>query len=140
MKDFVIDASVAIKWLFLEKGSERSEKLLDEFSFFFVPDLFLIELDAVITKKVRQRKIEVSEAPYKIQQVRRLPYKLIRYENISGLSCELATSLAVTLYDATYLATAIENHAVLYTADQRLANGLSNTTLSGYVKSIWDKE
>lgn len=140
MRDFVIDASVAIKWLFLEKGSEQSEKLLEKFSFFFAPDLLLIELDAVITKKVRQKKLEVSEAPYKIKQVRKLPYKIVQYENISQLSSELATSLSVTLYDATYLATAIENHAVLYTADQRLANGLSNTTLSGYIKSIWERD
>ncbi|HLR25233.1 MAG TPA: type II toxin-antitoxin system VapC family toxin [Fodinibius sp.] len=139
MKDFVIDASVAIKWLFLEKGSVQAEKLLEEFSFFFVPDLFFIELDAVITKKVRQRKIEVKTAMHKIQQVRKLPYKAVNYNNISSLSCELATSLSVTLYDATYLATAIENHGVLYTADQRLVNCVINTTLDEYIKSIWEE-
>jgi predicted nucleic acid-binding protein len=140
MKEFVIDASVAIKWLFLEKGSEQSEKLLEKFSFFFAPSLFLIEMDAVITKKVRKRKLDIKEVSHKIKQVRNLPYKIVQYENIFQLSCELATSLPLTLYDSTYIATAIEHHAVLYTADQRLANGLLNTTLNEYVKSIWDAD
>ena len=137
MNDVVIDASVALKWLFLEPGSDQAEALLQEVNFFYVPGLFLMEIDSVITKKVRQRKLKAEEATDKCQQLRKLPYRAIEYEKISSLSVELATSLPVTLYDATYLAVAIENHAILYTADKRLANGLANTSLSGYVKNIW---
>lgn len=140
MSDFVIDSSVAIKWVFLEPGSEQAEKLLQQFTFFFAPDLFLIEMDGVISKKVRQRKIDAGKALTKNKQTRKLPYKIIPYNNISSLSFELAISLPITLYDATYLAVAIESYATLYTADKRLVNGLSNTSLSNYVKSIWDIE
>lgn len=136
MSDFVIDSSVAIKWFFREPGSVEAEKILQQFTFFYAPDLFLIEMDSVITKKVRQKKLDASEAPSKRKQVRKLPYKIIKYENVSRLSFELAISLPITLYDATYVAVAIENFATLYTADERLVNGLYDTSLNDYVKSI----
>lgn len=138
MKEYVIDSSVVVKWFFREKGSEQAEKLLTKFSSFFVPDLFLIEMDAVITKKVRRKELEPQEAPEKSSNVRKLPYQIVSYKEISTLSFDLAISLPITLYDANYVATAIEYDAIMYTADQRLVNGLSNTSLSKYVKSIWD--
>lgn len=138
MKEFVIDSSAAIKWLFLEKGSQQSEKLLQKFSSFFAPDLFLIEMDAVITKKVRIKELQPDKAPDKRKDVRKLPYSIVPYREISHLAFDLAISLPVTLYDAAYVATAIEVDGTVYTADQRLVNGLSSTSLSKYVKSIWN--
>ena len=140
MSTYVIDASVAAKWLFLEEGSKNAEALLEEFSFFFIPDLFLIEVDAVITKKVRQREITSDEALVKMEKVRKLPYKFLRYKKIAKLSFELSISLPLTLYDATYIATAIETHGIVYTADRRLVNGLADTSLTGYVQSIWGQQ
>jgi predicted nucleic acid-binding protein len=138
MSEFVIDCSVAIKWLFLEKGSDQSEKLIGKFSTFLIPALFLIEMDAVITKKVRIGELKAEKALDKSKAVRKLPFQIVEYDEIFSLIFDLATSLPITLYDATYVATAIEYNAVVYTADQRLVNGLSNTMLNQYVKSIWD--
>ncbi len=136
----VIDCSVAAKWLFLEEGSSIAEGILEELSFFFVPDLFVMEIDAAISKKVRQREISSEEAFQKIVERKKLPYKIMNYGDISKLALEISVSLPVTLYDATYIATAIEKHAVLYTADQRLVNGVSKTSLSKYVQSIWNMD
>ena len=138
MNPFIIDTSVAAKWLFLEKGSRKSEALLEQLSFFYVPDLFVIELDAVITKKARKKEITSNEALEKHEQRRKLPYRIVEYAEISQLAVELSVSLPITLYDATYVATAIEKRGVAYTADQKLVNGLSNTSLSNYLQSIWD--
>lgn len=136
--NFVIDCSVAAKWLFLEEGSTKAENLLEELSFFFVPELFLIEIDAVISKKVRQREISSKEAFQKIEERQNLPYKTLSYKKISKLALDISVSLPVTLYDATYIATAIEKHSVVYTADQRLSNGVLNTSLNRYVQSMWE--
>ncbi|MDZ7717170.1 MAG: type II toxin-antitoxin system VapC family toxin [Balneolaceae bacterium] len=135
---FVIDTSVAVKWLFLEEGSSKSEVLLEQISFFFVPSLFLIELDAVITKKVRKKEITSDEALQKYEKRKTFPYRLVEYPEISRLAVELSVSLPVTLYDAAFIATAIEKNGNVYTADQRLVNGVSNTSLDKYVRSIWD--
>lgn len=135
---FVIDCSVVAKWLFLEEGSSKAENILEELSFFFVPDLFVVEIDAVISEKVRQREISSEEAFQKIVEREKLPYKILSYDDISKLALEISVSLPVTLFDATYIATAIERHGVVYTADQRLVNGVVNTSLNKYVQSIWE--
>lgn len=140
MSNFVIDASVAAKWLFLEEGSQEAETILEQLSFFFVPDIYLAEVDAIITKKVRQKEITAEESLVKNEEARDFPYKAIPYKDIARLSFELSISLPITLYDATYIATAIENHGIVYTADQRLVNGLTNTSLTDYVQSIWEQE
>lgn len=136
MKDLVIDCSVAAKWLFREKGSKQAEHILRQFSSFLVPDLFFIEMDAVISKKVRKKELSTKKASDKNKKVRELSLKIVKYAKVNRLAFDIAISLPVTLYDATYVASAIENEAVLYTADQRLVNGLSNTSLKNYVKSI----
>lgn len=138
MNTVIIDASVAVKWLFLERGSQQAENLLEQISSFFVPELFIIEIDAVIAKKVRKKEISPDEALIKYEKSRKFPYKGVKYQNIARLSLELSVSLPVTLYDAAYIATAIERHGIVYTADQKLVNGLANTTLNDYVQSIWD--
>ena len=136
MSDFVVDASVAIKCFFWEEGTEESLKLLDYIVSFYVPDFFLMEIDSVITKKVRKRELEVEEAVGKRQQLRKLPFKLIPYEEIGAFSFELSTKLPISLYDASYLATAIDYGATLYTADKRLFNGISSTPFDDYVEKI----
>ena len=59
MNSYVIDASVAAKWLFLEQGTDEAIQLLEQFNYFYAPSLFQIELDAIITKKVRKKRIEI---------------------------------------------------------------------------------
>lgn len=137
MSRYVIDASVAAKWLFLERGTEESVQLLDQFDFFYAPNLFQIELDSIITKKVRKKELSFEEAPIKKNQASKLPARFITYDQISGIAFDISTTLSITLYDATYLATAILTNSIFYTADKRLVRGLSTTPLARFVKSIY---
>lgn len=136
MNNFVIDASLAIKWLLWEDGTEEALEVLDRLHFFFAPDLFLMEIDSVLTKMVRKRELDAAEALVKYEQVRALPYRLISYRKIDRFAIQLATEFLITLYDATYLATAIDFDAVLYTADKKLVNGLSSTPFAKYAEYI----
>ena len=137
MSNFVIDASVAAKWLFLEKGSEEAQDLLGKFDYFHAPDLFRIELESIITKKVRKKELRVEEAPLKKNQVSRLPVRFMNYQQLSDIAFDISVTLPVTLYDAYYIATAILTSSMFYTADERLVNGLSTTPLAKFVKSIY---
>ena len=58
------------------------------------------------------------------------------HRSVGKLAFDLAISLPISYYDALYIATAIEQHAVVHTADERLSNGLKNTVLSDYVRAI----
>ncbi len=136
MSHYVIDASFAIKWILPEKGSDKALSVLGNLQRFFVPDLFLIESDSIITKKVRKDELDVSEAPALRSKVRKFPYITIPYNDISKFAFELSSTMYISHYDACYLAVAIEQSGVLYTADIRMYNGLQSTPFGDYVKSI----
>ncbi|GAB5409376.1 MAG: type II toxin-antitoxin system VapC family toxin [Balneolaceae bacterium] len=137
MSGYVIDASVAAKWLFLEEGTDETVLLLEQFDFFYAPTLFQIELDSIITKKVRKKELTIEEAPVKKSQAAKLSVRFIKYNQLSDIAFDISTTLPVTLYDATYIATAILTNSIFYTADERLVNGLSTTPLARFVRSIY---
>lgn len=133
----VVDASVAAKWLFLESGSMEAIQILESAERFIVPDLFHIEMDAIITKKHRRRELTTAEAMEKKVQTGRLPMEFIPYNRVRDTAFGLSTGLPLTLYDATYIATALLHNCMFVTADERLVNGCSTTPLSKTVLSIY---
>lgn len=138
MSLYVVDASFAIKWLLPEKDTDKALSLLENLQRFFIPDLFLIESDSIISKKVRRRELKVSDATGLREKVRKFPYILIPYKDISKFALELSSTMAISHYDACYLAVAIEYEGVLFTADVRMADGLDKTPFSDYVQCITD--
>lgn len=136
MKNAVIDASVAFKWLVWESGSEEALQLLDQITSFHAPDIFLMEMDAILTRKVRKREMKITEALQKKVQLRKLPYLLTPYEKIEEFTFRLCMEFSIALYDGCYLATAVDNQATLFTADLRFSNGLSNTPFGKYVQYV----
>jgi predicted nucleic acid-binding protein len=136
MSFYVVDASFAMKWFLPEEGSDKALSILEDMERFFIPDLFLIESDSIVTKKVRRRELDLSEAPVLQQQIRKLPYIIVPYRDISKFALELSSTMYISHYDACYLAVAIEAEGILYTADIRMYNGLKTTPFNKYVVSI----
>jgi predicted nucleic acid-binding protein len=56
----VIDASVAVKWVVPEPGSERAELLLDRG--LVAPDLLFAECANILWEKVRRGELTTEEA------------------------------------------------------------------------------
>ena len=132
----VIDACVAIKWFLPEKNYQKAGKILSVNNQFFAPDLFQIEMDAIITKKVRQRLIEPDDAYSIYEEIRNIPIQLISYSTIGKLALDLSISLPITQYDACYLAVAIEFDARVVSADMRFVRGLNGTPFESFVRPL----
>lgn len=137
MKPQVIDASVAIKWFLPEPGSDQALEVLDTLEHALVPDLFYIESDSILSRKIRKRELSISEAEFLYDEFRNLPFITINYDRISTSALKLATEFSITQYDACYLAVAVEFDGKLYTADQRLYNRLSSTVFGDFVMNIY---
>ncbi|MAO65259.1 MAG: hypothetical protein CL666_09695 [Balneola sp.] len=136
----VLDASIAAKWIFLEEDSDKAEQLLKDHSGFLVPDLFYVEMDSIIGKKVRRRELEASDAHRKRDQVQRIAADVVYHQTLAKLAFDISVSLPVTMYDALYLALAMDNQTIMWTADNRLVRGLSNTVLSKHVENPLEKD
>jgi predicted nucleic acid-binding protein len=115
---WVVDASVAIKWVVAEPGTK--EALLLRRHRLVAPDLLVPECANILWKKVRRGELSKAEA---ILAARLLQRAEVELEPMRGL-LEPATKLAIALdhpaYDCLYLALAEALSCALVTADEQL--------------------
>lgn len=132
----VIDACVAIKWFLPEEGYKKAGAILKTHNKMIAPDLFFIEIDAIITKKVRQKLVDREDAYRIYREIRNIPFEIIPYTLISGIAFDLSSALSITQYDACYLSVALEFNQKLYTADKRFFNGMKNTPFEHHLEYV----
>ncbi|MCP9291801.1 type II toxin-antitoxin system VapC family toxin [Gracilimonas sediminicola] len=132
----VIDASLALKWAVNEEHSEEALSLLDELDVFICPEVFYLEIDAVLTKRVRIRELEAQEAKEIKNNFRALPCKLISHSQIDEIAFDLSTSFNISYFDALYLSTALKFNTVVQTADVRFFNALQNTEYKNHIEKL----
>ena len=116
----VVDASVAVKWLFTENGTVEARQLLAHWITLLAPDFMAIELANVIWKKARRREIEDAR-PY-LEECARLvdAVALTPAADFTAHATDIALQIDHPVYDCLYLACAEVERAPLVTADRRL--------------------
>ena len=116
----IVDASVAVKWLFTEDGSVESRQLLAHRIMLHAPDFILIEAANVIWKKVRRKEI-ADPQPY-LEELARLSDAVVLGPSADLVAHASAIALEIDhpVYDCLYLACAETERASLITADGRL--------------------
>ena len=143
----VIDPSVAIKWYIPEDHAdlavELKQWLLEGPHRVIVPPLFFDEMANILWKKETLRKEHSPRTSQEILwEILRLPLHvyLDRHEMLPK-AVEVARAGRVSVYDAIYVATAIQNQAVFITADERLVRRLAPTSFATAVLSLenWTK-
>ena len=117
---YVVDASVAVKWVVTEDDTLVAMQLVTSGDELIAPDFVMIETANILWKKVRRKQIDTIQATTALTTVR-LPFS--RFVASAGL-LERAVAIAFKLdhpvYDCLYLALADSEDAVLITADHRL--------------------
>ena len=130
---FVLDASVAAKWLLPAEGESLTEEalfLLQSYSQgqidLVVPDVFWAETANVLWKAVRVNRCPkgAAETALEFLKQRRLP--TVSSLELIDLAFALAGSFGRTVYDSLYVALALESKAEMITADRRLVNAVAS--------------
>jgi predicted nucleic acid-binding protein len=116
---FVVDASVAAKWVVPEDGSECAERLVTGGASLHAPAFIFVELANVLWKRMRAGELEEAEATDLMARLRRAPLILWQGEEPLPETLSLAKELDHAVYDCAYLALALHLDALYVTADRR---------------------
>ena len=132
MNTYVIDASVAAKWFLPASGETLTAEALDLLKRyavgqvrFLVPDLFWAELGNVLWKAVRLKRLPQRSAEAALRATRDRNFPTVPSHSLLEAAFIIATTFDRTVYDALYVALALQSQSQLVTADERLANALA---------------
>lgn len=122
-KDICVDASLWIRWLTREEGTDEAKKIfllwLDEFDFFAAPSLLVFEVASAFRKKYKKGEITSEQIKEAMERFSRLPILLYQSNEFIAHAWDWAQKLNETvLYDASYLALAAWQQIPFYTCDQ----------------------
>ena len=120
MTGYVVDASVAVKWLVAEPHSDASARLLDLDVTLLAPDLLFAEAASALAAKHRVGEIDAHELADAVDLLRSAPVATpLSMRRLAASSARLARDLGHPVYDCFYLALAIHENYPVVTADAR---------------------
>ena len=140
MTAFVIDASVVIKWMVDEPGSEHAVRLIDGRTL-SAPDLLTSECANILWKKVRRGELSKDEASLALELLVRADVELVPTRAIASHAMVLSLDLDHPAYDCMYLALALERGDAFVTAERRFVRLVSDRgapDLRGKVVNLGD--
>jgi predicted nucleic acid-binding protein len=120
-----IDASVGVKWFLSEEAdSAAALALLERFVYgdlnIVVPELFFYEMGSALSAAVSQRRIPLATAIAALDELERLNLTGVTLVGESVSALLYSQRFGLSVYDASYLATAESRQAILVTGDERL--------------------
>ena len=119
MTTFVVDASVAIKWVVDEPGTQEALSLLKHR--LLAPELLVAECANILWKKVRRKELSTEEAMLAARLLARADIELQPMRPLLEGATKLALALDHPAYDCAYLALAEFRGCDFITADETLA-------------------
>jgi predicted nucleic acid-binding protein len=123
MTVYVVDASVAVKWVVDEPGTAQALLLLADHKT-IAPDLILAECANIFWKKVRRRELSPAEARFAALMIEASDLQLREMLPFWISAVELAAQLDHPAYDCMYLALALREGLQFVTADESLIRKL----------------
>jgi predicted nucleic acid-binding protein len=130
----VVDASVALKWVLDEPGSEAAVALRDRE--LIAPALWLAETANALWRHARTGDISDDEAATYFSELLQAPVASLPIETHLEPALKLAIEIGHPVYDCIYLALALHHQTQVVTADRRFASAASTPALAGSVRLL----
>ncbi|HEY2658546.1 MAG TPA: type II toxin-antitoxin system VapC family toxin [Caulobacteraceae bacterium] len=130
MSRFVIDASVALKWVIPETGS--AEALMFRWAKqLLAPDLIMAECGNAIWKKARRGEFTPDDAHLGVRLLEQSDIELRPMRSLLAPAMRFATGHDHPAYDCFYLALAEAEECPFVTADESLVRKVATSRLAG---------
>jgi predicted nucleic acid-binding protein len=138
MTGFVVDASVAIKWLIDEPLSEQAARLLDADLPLLAPELIYAEAANALWAIARRGRIHATDVREALDVLADVPLAVpSSMKQLMAAAARLAGDLDHPVYDCMYLALALQEQRPVITADRRfVAVVQAHPYLAGQVVSL----
>ena len=120
MTGYVVDASVAVKWLAAEEWSDESSSLLQAGLTLIAPELLFAEVSNALWAMHRRGDITRDDLADATDALRAAPVTIpLSMRQLAAAATRLAVDLGHPVYDCFYLALAIHEQYAVITADTR---------------------
>ena len=121
---YVLDSSVALKWVLPEPDSPQANRLREDFSNsvheLIAPDVFPVETAHALTRAERQRRLPVGDSLVLLADILSTCPRLHSYLSLLDRAAEISSHARIGVYDCLYIALAEQESCELVTADDRL--------------------
>lgn len=121
---FVLDCSVAAKWVLPEPDGAPAVRLFERYEAgeisLIAPDLLLVEVASLLSKRHRRKQISVEQAREAFGFMTNAAPKLFEAGPRLHRALDLSLRYQMSLWDCVYLALALERDCPFLTADRRL--------------------
>lgn len=123
MTRFVIDASIAIKWVVEEDGT-RDALVLRQRAKLIAPELLVAECANILWKKVQRDELSKEESILAARLLECADVELLPTRSLLEAATRIAIDTDHPAYDCLYLALALANDCLFVTADERFRRKL----------------
>ncbi len=121
MTGYVVDASVAVKWLVNEAFSEEAASLLDNRTTLIAPELLFAEAANALWALCRRGDIAKEDFAEAEDVLKAAPVAVPHsMRQLAASAARLAVDLGHPAYDCFYLALAVHEQYPVITADRRI--------------------
>jgi predicted nucleic acid-binding protein len=139
--NFVVDASVAAKWLIQEDDSDKAEDLLIRWQRnrieLTAPRMISAEVANVLWKKTLRGLLPADRATGLYADFVQLGLPLTPIEDFVAPALDLAVEHGCSVYDGLYIALALDLGWSVMTADQKLFNALGSAFPQLHLLKNW---
>ncbi len=144
MRVYVVDASVAARFLLFEELSEKADLLLQKFHEDAIelkaPGVVNYEVGNALWKAVKQQVIDAHEASRKFSQFIKLKLDCVELDEQESLGAlTWAMKNDVTYYDSVYVKASEKTGATLLTADDAFYEKASKEVPTMHLRDLKDK-
>lgn len=138
MSDFIVDASVAVKWFVAETDSLVADELSASNHRLFAPRLIVPEVANALSRKVLAGLMSTGEACSYLRSLPQYFDDVLAVDALIEPALENACMLRHPIYDLIYLEAARHLEARLITADRRFVAKIAGTDFSRHVRLLSD--
>ena len=105
---YVVDSSVAFKWVVSEVDSDKADLLRADFlngiHALLAPDVFPVEVAHALTRAERQARVTVGQARHLLLDVLTTPSQFHSYRPLLSRAVDISSAMRIGVYDCLYVA------------------------------------